>query len=72
MHAYHGVAEPQNAVQPEILAAKLWKVGTVWPWIPLRQMYVMNGSLRNAIIWGTVAAHHPAKGQSLLRSAVGN
>ena len=30
----HGVAKPQNTVQAEISAAKLWKVDTVWPLIP--------------------------------------
>ena len=31
----HGAAKPQNTVQAEKSAAKLWKVGAAWPLIPL-------------------------------------
>ena len=31
INARHGAAKPQNTVQAEKLAAKLWKVGAIWP-----------------------------------------
>ena len=31
INARHGAAKPQNTVQAEKSAAKLWKVGDVWP-----------------------------------------
>ena len=35
IHARHAAAKPQNTVQAEKSAAKLWKVGTAWPLVPL-------------------------------------
>ena len=31
IHARHGAAKPQNTVQAEKSAAKLWRVGAAWP-----------------------------------------
>ena len=31
INARHGAAKPQNTVQAEKSAAKLWKVGAAWP-----------------------------------------
>ena len=31
INAHHAAAKPQNKVQAEKSAAKLWKVGTAWP-----------------------------------------
>ena len=31
INARHGAAKPQNTVQAERSAAKLWKVGAAWP-----------------------------------------
>ena len=30
----------------------------------LRQVFVQNASLRDSVIWGPVAPHHPPSGQS--------
>ena len=34
INARHGAAKPQNTVQAEKSAAKLWRVGAAWPALP--------------------------------------
>ena len=31
INARHGAAKPQNTIQDETSAAKLWRVGAAWP-----------------------------------------